>query len=89
MPALFPRTQFPRLAALRGEQGARQLLRGGGVRIVGVPMPGGAQDIDTPEDLASFLAAAEAEANERETGQTWEGRKLELPEGDLNLELEP
>jgi molybdenum cofactor cytidylyltransferase len=89
VPALFPRSQFPRLAALRGEQGARQLLRGGGVRIVGVPMPGGAQDIDTPEDLASFLAAAEAEANERETGQTWEGRKLELPEGDVNLELEP
>jgi molybdenum cofactor cytidylyltransferase len=90
VPALFPRSQFARLAALRGEQGARQLLRAGGPRIVGVPMPGGAQDIDTPEDLASFIAAAEAEANERETGETWRGLKLELPEGEGidTLELE-
>jgi molybdenum cofactor cytidylyltransferase len=89
VPALFPRSQFARLAALRGEQGARQLLRGGGPHILGVPMPGAAQDIDTPEDLARFLASSEAEANERETGQTWEGRKLEVPEGDAGLELEP
>jgi molybdenum cofactor cytidylyltransferase len=90
VPALFPRSQFARLAALRGEQGARQLLRSGGPRIVGVPMPGGAQDIDTPEDLASFMAAAEAEARERETGETWRGLKLELPEGEAagTLELE-
>lgn len=89
VPALFPRSQFPRLAALRGEQGARVLLRGGGLRIVGVPMPGAAQDIDTPEDLASFVAAAAVEADERETGRTWEGARLELPEGQTNFELEP
>jgi molybdenum cofactor cytidylyltransferase len=88
VPALFPRSQFTRLAALRGEQGARHLLRGGGLRIVGVPMPGAAQDIDTLEDLAMFIAAAEAEARDRETGETWRGLKLELPEGEGDLELE-
>ena len=90
VPAIFPRSQFARLTALRGGQGARQLLRAGGPRIVGVPMPGAAQDIDTPEDLASFLAAAEAEARDRETGETWRGLKLELPEGEGSgmLELE-
>jgi molybdenum cofactor cytidylyltransferase len=89
VPALFPRAQFARLAALRGEQGARQLLRGGGLHICGVPMPGAAQDIDTPEDLVSYLATVSSEARQRESGETWAGRGFELPEGESPLRLEP
>jgi len=50
-PAIFPREDFPSLSALRGDQGARTLLRGGSPRIVRVPVPTAAIDIDTPEDL--------------------------------------
>ncbi len=50
-PAIFPREDFPALTALRGDQGARALLRGRSPRVMRVPMPTAAVDIDTPEDL--------------------------------------
>ncbi|HEV2700880.1 MAG TPA: nucleotidyltransferase family protein [Steroidobacteraceae bacterium] len=51
VPAIFPREDFPALCALRGDAGARALLKGGGERLVRVPLPSAAIDIDTPEDL--------------------------------------
>jgi molybdenum cofactor cytidylyltransferase len=54
VPAVFPRCQFPSLLALRGEQGARNLLRNPVGRLIRVPMPSAALDIDTPQDLASL-----------------------------------
>jgi len=54
VPAIFPREDFAALGALRGEAGARTLLRRGGERIVRVPLPGAAIDIDTPEDLLNL-----------------------------------
>ncbi len=51
VPAIFPRTVFPDLAALRGDVGARVLLRRNPDRVVRVPMASAAIDIDTPEDL--------------------------------------
>jgi molybdenum cofactor cytidylyltransferase len=51
VPAIFPRSEFPALLALRGEHGARALLRQPRVSLIGVPMPGAAHDIDRPEDL--------------------------------------
>ncbi|MBS0364781.1 MAG: nucleotidyltransferase family protein [Proteobacteria bacterium] len=51
VPAIFPRGHFPELARLRGDAGARGLLRGHTERLVRVPMPSAAVDIDTPEDL--------------------------------------
>jgi molybdenum cofactor cytidylyltransferase len=51
VPAVFPRADFPTLMALRGDQGARALLRHPHDRIIRVPMAAAAIDIDTPEDL--------------------------------------
>jgi molybdenum cofactor cytidylyltransferase len=51
VPAIFPRTAFSDLAALRGDVGARVLLQRNPDRVVRVPMPSAAIDIDTPEDL--------------------------------------
>jgi len=53
-PAIFPRSTFRELAELRGDAGARQLLRRNADRIVRVPMPSAALDIDTPEDLLAI-----------------------------------
>ena len=53
-PAIFPRSSFPALAALRGDSGARVLLRRSADRVVRVPMPSAELDLDTPEDLLTL-----------------------------------
>ncbi|MBM4221944.1 MAG: nucleotidyltransferase family protein [Gammaproteobacteria bacterium] len=50
-PAIFPRTAWSQLLALRGDQGARALLEGMPQRTA-VPMPSAALDADTPAELA-------------------------------------
>jgi len=37
LPAIFPRSEFPALLALRGDQGPQRLLRRPGIRVVSVP----------------------------------------------------
>lgn len=56
VPAVFPRSAFRELAELRGDTGARLLLRRNADRLVRVPMPSAALDIDTPEDLLALAA---------------------------------
>jgi len=56
VPAIFPRSLFPELAQLRGDAGARILLRRNAARVVRVPMPSAAIDVDTPEDLLAVAA---------------------------------
>jgi len=51
VPAVFPRSVFSDLGALRGDMGARALLQRNPDRVVRVPMASAAIDIDTPEDL--------------------------------------
>jgi molybdenum cofactor cytidylyltransferase len=51
VPAIFPRSTFSDLQSLRGDVGARVLLQRNPDRVVRVPMPSAAIDIDTPEDL--------------------------------------
>lgn len=51
VPAIFPRSRFRELGELRGDLGARMLLRRNPDRVVRVPMESAALDIDTPEDL--------------------------------------
>ncbi len=48
VPAIWPRAEWPLLASLEGDRGARSLLRG---EESAVPLPGGAMDLDTPEDV--------------------------------------
>ena len=50
-PAIFPVDLFPELAALRGDRGARALLLQHPERVVRVPTPSAATDVDTPADL--------------------------------------
>ena len=52
VPAIFPADLFRELAELQGDRGARVLLSRYPERVIGVPMPSAAQDIDTPGDLS-------------------------------------
>ena len=56
-PAIFPRAMFRELGELRGDSGARALLRRNVDRLVRVPMPSAEIDIDTPEDLLALESA--------------------------------
>ncbi len=51
VPAIFPRADFPALAGLRGDRGARDILRRSRDRVIGVDLANAGVDIDTPEDL--------------------------------------
>ena len=53
-PAIFPRSLFRELGQLRGDAGAQALLRRNADRIIRVPMPSAALDVDTPEDLLAI-----------------------------------
>jgi molybdenum cofactor cytidylyltransferase len=50
-PVLFERAMFPKLAALRGDEGARSLLGAADVRIIDCDGLGSNRDIDTTIDL--------------------------------------
>ncbi|MBB6093161.1 molybdenum cofactor cytidylyltransferase [Povalibacter uvarum] len=54
VPAIFPRLFFNELGDLRGDQGARRVIERNNFRLVRVPMPNAAIDLDTPEDLAAL-----------------------------------
>lgn len=49
-PAIFPADMFPELRSLQGERGAQALLSCHPERVVRVPMPSAAIDVDTPAD---------------------------------------
>ena len=51
MPAYFPAATFAALMALRGDAGARDLLR----NAEAVELPDGELDLDTPDDLAEAM----------------------------------
>ncbi len=50
-PAIFPRHLFSALSDLRGDSGARVLLKRHADTLVRVPMASAAFDLDTPDDL--------------------------------------
>lgn len=52
VPCLFARTLFPEINALEGAEGARRLFTRHASDLITVPFPGGAIDIDTPDDYA-------------------------------------
>jgi len=51
VPAIFPQHLFSELSELKGDTGARALLKRHADRLVKVPMPSAAFDLDTPGDL--------------------------------------
>ncbi len=52
VPALFARSLFPELMALRGEQGARRILQSYAGPLARVPFAEGLSDVDTAADMA-------------------------------------
>jgi molybdenum cofactor cytidylyltransferase len=56
VPAVFGRAHFDSLRSLAPDAGAAALLRATGARVLRVPMPEAATDIDTPVDLDRFHA---------------------------------
>jgi molybdenum cofactor cytidylyltransferase len=55
VPALFDRAVFSELQALRDHEGARALIERDDERLVTVPFPLGAIDLDTPESYEDYL----------------------------------
>lgn len=51
VPAILPRAMFERLARLRGDTGARRLIKGWHGQVRSIAMPRAAADIDTVSDL--------------------------------------
>lgn len=92
-PAIFPRWCFAELGGLRGDQGARLLLRRHAERLVRVPMASAAVDIDTPEDLLEV--EAEVARNAERTPPAAEPAPAASDEreppaaGDWDLEPDP
>jgi CTP:molybdopterin cytidylyltransferase MocA len=58
-PVLFPSDLLPELQKIRGDKGARGLLKQHAARVHLVPLPGNRAltDLDTPEDWAAWRAA--------------------------------
>lgn len=52
IPAVLPRRLFPILLALQGDRGAKGILLQ--ENALGIPFPGGEEDLDTPQDLITF-----------------------------------
>ena len=57
-PAIFPRHLFGELSELKGDSGARLLLKRHADRLVKVPMASAAFDLDTPTDLLQLTSNA-------------------------------
>ena len=55
-PAIIPARSFAQVRALRGDEGARRLLTAQAGRLLSVPMPAAAADVDTPADLLALQA---------------------------------
>jgi len=51
LPAIFPGWAFPDLLGLRGESEPRTVIHRHSDRVVRIPMPSAALDVNTPEDL--------------------------------------
>lgn len=54
IPALFKRVHFPELAQLRGDQGAKPLIRKHRAQVLPIPLPEARIDVDTESDLESL-----------------------------------
>ena len=65
-PVLFPGDCLPRIAAVSGDRGAREVLRAEAARVRALPLPGGhaLTDLDTPEDWARWRAQRPADATD-------------------------
>ena len=59
VPALFDRSLFPELHALRGDTGAKGVIQRHLASVVSVPFPAGELDVDTGEDAGRLARGPE------------------------------
>ena len=52
VPAVFSKTVFPALMELKGEEGAKKLIKAAGAQVALLHFPQGAIDVDTKEDYS-------------------------------------
>jgi molybdenum cofactor cytidylyltransferase len=50
-PAILPRASFRELRSLRGDKGARELLRNARQAVIDISIPKAGRDVDVPQDL--------------------------------------
>ena len=55
-PVIIPQRLFPALEGLRGDEGARSVLKREDVRLTALPGRRALTDLDTPEDWAAWRA---------------------------------
>lgn len=54
VPAIFPKSHFEQLIQLRGDEGARKIIKQHAQGVITVAMPNACLDIDTKQDLLTF-----------------------------------
>lgn len=64
VPALLPRAWFAELATGRDDRGARRLLRRNAGRVIAIPAPGLARDLDTPSQREAWRAGPSLGGND-------------------------
>jgi len=65
VPAFFDRTLFAELIGLEGQAGAKEIIKRHALEAHFHAFPGGAMDVDTPEDFARLLANEGSQVDER------------------------
>lgn len=60
VPAIFDRKLFVALQGLRGVEGAKKVLNAHASKVLTVPTPEAAWDIDTPEEYQTLVASIDA-----------------------------
>jgi molybdenum cofactor cytidylyltransferase len=73
-PAIVPRALFQVLQNLRGQHGARDLLRDPARRAIGIELPDAALDVDRPADLARVSRARALARSKRSARSSRERR---------------
>jgi molybdenum cofactor cytidylyltransferase len=76
-PAIFPQRLFPDLLGLRGDRGAKQILRVRAQEVTGIVMPDAEFDLDTKTDLKQLREMEARSAAKQEIDPASELQVLE------------
>jgi hypothetical protein len=78
VPAIFPQRLFPDLLGLRGDRGAKQILRVRAQVVTGIVMPDAEFDLDTKTDLKQLREMEARSAAKQEIDPASELQVLEM-----------
>jgi molybdenum cofactor cytidylyltransferase len=74
-PAVLPRSQFRAVRRLRGDSGARELLRDPGRTVVAVELPHAAFDVDRPSDVRRMVVRPRVHARIARSDRSFRSRR--------------